>query len=330
MSMSLNCRDHGYEPNARWQTLPPGITWPEVAGVAVDSQDRVFVFNRGQHPVLVFGREGNFINVWGEGLFARPHGITIGPDDSVYCSDDSGHVVHKFTTDGKLLMTLGTRDKPSDTGATSIDFRTIKYAGPPFNYPTNLAIAANGDLFISDGYGNARVHHFSPAGKLLNSWGEPGGGRGQFHVPHGIAIDRDGIVYVADRENSRVQLFTQKGEFVSEWIDVARPSQVFIHTNGDIYIAELGFIAGMWPGTKAPSPDSPGGRVSIFDAKGKLKARWGGGKNPCAPGDFFSPHDICVDSHGDIYVGEVTWSAGGSRGMVPADCHALQKFTCIA
>ncbi len=323
---STDCRVYGYQADDRWHKVPAWITWPEVAAVATDSKDRVFVFNRGEHPVLVFDRQGNLLTSWGEGLFVRPHGITIGPDDSVYCTDDLGHVVYKFTADGQLLLTLGSKGQPSDTGATSIDYRTVKYAGPPFHYPTNLAIAANGDLFITDGYGNARVHRFSPDGKLLHSWGEPGKGPGQFHVPHGIAIDREGIVYVADRENSRVQLFTPDGRYVSEWTNVARPSQVFIHGNGDVYVAELGFIAGMWPGTIAPSPESPGGRVSIFDRTGELKARWGGGKNPSAPGDFFAPHDICVDSHGDAYVAEVVWSAGGNRGLVAADCHALQKF----
>jgi len=323
------CREFGYVADDKWAKLPRGITWPEVAGVAVDSRDRVFVFNRGEHPVIVFDRDGNVLSMWGEGQFTRPHGITIGRDDAVYCTDDLGHTVQKFTADGLLLMTLGTPGSPSDTGATSIDFRTIQYSGPPFHYPTNVAIGDNGDLFISDGYGNARVHQFSADGELLQSWGEPGKGRGQFHVPHGIAIDAAGYVWVADRENSRIQIFTRTGDFAFEWTDVARPSQVFIHGNGDVYVAELGFIAGMWPGTTAPSPDSTGGRVSIFDGNGKLKARWGGGRNPCAPGDFFAPHDICVDSHGDIYVAEVTWSAGGNRGLVPADCHSLQKFTRV-
>jgi DNA-binding beta-propeller fold protein YncE len=326
MNANPTCDQFGYQADDQWAALPSGWSWPEVAGVAVDSQDRVFVFNRGEHPVIVFDRTGRFLTSWGEGAFVRPHGITIDPDDAVYCTDDLGHAVRKYTPEGRLLLTLGTPGKPSDTGATSIDYRTIRYAGPPFHYPTNVALAANGDLYVSDGYGNARVHRFSPDGRLLDSWGEPGGGPGQFRVPHGIAIDRQGIVYVADRENSRLQLFTPDGEYISEWTDVARPSQVFIAGDGRIYVAELGFRAGMWPGTVAPRPDSPGGRLSIFDPHGKLVARWGGGDNPCDPGDFFAPHDICLDSHGDIYVAEVVFSAGGNRGLVPPTCHALQKF----
>ena len=96
-----------------------------------------------------------------------------------------------------------------------------------------------------------------------------------------------------------------------------------------MYVAELGFRAGMWPGTSAPGPDATGGRISVFDHRGRLLARWGGGANPCAPGDFFAPHDLCLDSRGDLYVSEVTWSAGGDRGVVPADCHALQKFARV-
>src|SRR5262249_19178394 len=152
--INKNCRDFGYTPDDHWAKLPPGYSWPEVAGVATDSRDRVFVFNRGEHPVMVFECDGKFLRSWGEGAFVRPHGITIGPDDSVYCSDDSGHVVRKFTPEGRLLLTLGTSGKPSDTGASGNDFRTIRRAGPPFNYPTNLALAADGTMFVSDGYGN--------------------------------------------------------------------------------------------------------------------------------------------------------------------------------
>jgi len=322
-----SCRDFGFEPDDRWAKLPPAISWPEVAAVATDSRDRVYVFNRGEHPVVVFNSDGTFLGSWGEGIFSRPHGLSIAPDDSVYCTDDRGHVVHKFTPDGRLLMTLGTKDRPSDTGATSIDFRTITHAGPPFHYPTNVAISPTGDLYVSDGYGNARVHKFASDGRLLLSWGEPGAGPGQFHVPHGIAVDRDGTVYVADRENSRIQLFDSDGGYLSEWTDVVRPTQVFIDRASDVYVSELGYRAGMWPGTSAPYPDAPGGRLSIFDRTGRLRARWGGGDDPSAPGDFFAPHDVCVDSRGNIYVAEVVWSAGASRGLVPADCHSLQKFT---
>jgi len=314
-----------YQALERWEKLPAGWSFGEVAGVASDSRDRVYVFNRGAHPVIILDREGNFLSSWGEGHFNRAHGITIGPDDAVYCSDDLDHTVRKFTTDGKLLLTLGSSGQPSDTGIDGIDYRTIKRVGPPFNRPTNLALSRNGDMYVSDGYGNARVHKFSPDGKLLYSWGEPGTGPGQFNLPHGIVVDRDDRVYVADRENSRVQIFDGKGKFLAQWTDLARPMQVIMDAAGNVLVAEVGFRAGMFPWAAAPA-DPVGARVSVFTPHGKLLSRWGGGPDPCAVGDFFAPHDLWLDSRSDLYVGEVTMSAGGNRGLVSPDCHCLQKF----
>lgn len=325
-SSSTSCRDFGYSADDQWAKLPPGYSWTEVTAVATDSRDRVYVFNRGEHPVMIFDRDGTFLTSWGEGVFARPHGITIGPDDSVYCTDDLQHTVRKFTPDGEQLLLLGKPGQPADTGATSIDYRTIVRSAGPFYFPTNLALSPDGEMYVSDGYGNARVHKFSADGQLLVSWGEPGAGPGQFHVPHGIAVDRHGTVYVADRENCRVQLFDPAGKFLREWTDIARPCQVFIDAHDDVYVAELGFRAGMWPGTVAPSSDATGGRLSVFNLRGELKARWGGGETPCAAGDFFAPHDVWVDSRGDIYLSEVVMSAGGARGLVSPTCHTLQKF----
>jgi DNA-binding beta-propeller fold protein YncE len=322
-----DCSNFGYSADDGWAKLPAGFRWHEATAVATDSRDRVFVFSRGEVPLVIFDRDGTCITAWGKGMFVRPHGIFIGPDDSVYLTDDSDHTVRKFTAEGKLLLTLGTSGKPSDTGATSVDFRTIQRAGPPFHYPCNVALSPGGEVYVCDGYGNARIHKFTPDGRLLLSWGEPGTGPGQFRIPHGIAVDSRGIVYVADRENSRIQLFDVAGKYLSEWKDVARPCQVFIDRNDKFYVAELGYRAGMWPGTTAPSPDATGGRVSIFDREGKLLARWGGGADPTAPGDFFAPHGIWVDSRGDIYVAEVTMSAGGNKGLVSPGCHSLQKFS---
>jgi DNA-binding beta-propeller fold protein YncE len=302
------------------------MQWTEVAGIAVDRQDRVYVFNRGPRPVAVFDHDGDFLHCWGEGLFARPHGIAIGPDGAVYCTDDLDHTVRKFKADGRLLLTIGSSGRPSDTGATSVDFRTIRRAGPPFHYPTNVAFSPVGELYVCDGYGNARVHKFATDGRLLFSWGEPGSGPGQFHVPHGIAVDPHGNVYVADRENSRIQYFSPSGKFLGAWPDVARPCQIAFDAAGNALVAELGYRAGMWPGERAPSSGATGGRVSLFDERGELLMRWGGGDNPTAAGDFFAPHDIASDSHGDFYVAEVVMSAGGNRGLVATDCHTLQKF----
>src|SRR5436190_14540661 len=339
-SLKIGAGDLRYEALVQWESLPEGWSFVEVAGVATDSQDRVYVFNRGEHPLVIFDRDGRFLSSWGEGQFQRAHGIFIGPDDAVYCTDDLDHNVRKFTPDGKLLLTLGSSGQPSDTGIVGIDYRTIRHAGPPFNRPTNLALAPDGSMYVTDGYGNARVHCFAANGRLLFSWGEPGRGPGQFNLPHGIALDRFGRVYVADRENSRIQVFTPEGKFLAEWTDVIRPMQIFIDRRDRVFVVELGWRAGLFPWQIPPTADplstnggkghgeggEAGARLSIFDLEGQLLARWTCEGDPCAPGNFFAPHDICIDSRGDLYIGEVVWSAGGNRGMVPPNCHALQKF----
>ena len=319
---TVGCGELIYTADDAWAQLPAGWGFHEAVGVATDSQNRVYVFNRGEHPMIVFDRDGRFLKSWGEGQFVRPHGIWIDTDDMLYLSDDQDHTVGKYTPDGKLLFKLGTSGQGSDSGVQNSDYRTITRGAPPFNQPTNLAVAPNRDLYISDGYGNCRVHRFSADGTLLQSWGEPGSGPGEFQLPHGIAVDGGGRVIVADRENSRLQLFTPEGEFLQEWTDVARPCNVFLDEQDRVFVAELGWHAG----TNEPRPDDTGGRVSVFDRDGQLLSRWGGGSTPLACGDFAAPHDIWVDNQGSVYVAEVTMSAAVSRGLVPADCPSLQKF----
>ncbi len=303
--------------------LPDGMKLGEAVGVAVDSRDRLYVFNRGgTQPVIVFDRDGNFVQMWGADQFVRPHGIFIGPDDSVYLTDDQDHTVRKFTPDGELLMTLGISGEGSDSGVELSDYRTIRRPAPPFNLPTNLALAPDDTMYVSDGYGNCCLHKFSANGKLSHSWGAAGDGTGEFQIPHGIGVDHLGRVVVADRENSRLQWFTADGEFIEQWTDVARPCNVIFDDDDNVYVAELGWHAG----TPDPRPNETGGRVSIFSRDGSLLARWGGGKDPYAAGDFIAPHDIWLDSRGDLYVGEVTISAAAARGLVNKDCPSLQKF----
>ena len=164
-----------YHANANWPNWPASWQISEVTAVATDSEDRVFVFSRGDHPVAVFDPGGELLFAWKDIPFTRPHGITIGPDDAVYCVDDLDHTVRKFTLEGKLLQTIGTENVPSDTGYRSdqpASLTTIQRGGGPFNRPTRLSVAPGGDLYVADGYGNARIHHFTAAGELIGSWGE--------------------------------------------------------------------------------------------------------------------------------------------------------------
>jgi hypothetical protein len=319
-----------YEPVVGWEQLPSGYAHPDVAAVGVDSKGRVYLFCRSEHPVMIYERDGRFAGSWGEGIFSmRTHGITIAPDDSVWCVDDAGHSVRKFTPSGKLLLTLAENaGKPSDSGYDGSNLTTIARGAPPFNRPTNLAVAPNGDLYVSDGYGNARVHRFSPAGKLLGSWGEPGTGPGQFMLPHGIAVDTTGNVYVCDRESDRIQVFTAEGRFVREITDVQRPTQIVL-ARGLMYVSELGWRAGQRSFRNGSIVRDLPARVSVFDAKGMVVTRLGG-PDPCAPGSFCAPHGLAVDKDGDLYVAEVVWTIAGKAGLVPPDCHTVQKLALAA
>ncbi|MEA3218158.1 MAG: hypothetical protein QOJ19_4314 [Acidimicrobiia bacterium] len=327
--MGLGSNRIEYEALQGWEQLPEGWSFVEVAGVATDSEDRVYVFSRGDHPVLVFDRDGRFLNAWGEGIFTNAHGICIGPDDTVYCADNMDHTLRIFRTDGTLLQTLGTAGTPSDTGFVAWT-NPVERAAGPFNMLTNAAPGPDGRLYVSDGYGNAAIHVFDRQGEHLFSWGEPGSGPGQFRLPHGIAVDRNGRVYVADRENSRIQIFTSEGSFIDEWRHVLRPDDIFIDAEENLYVAELGFRAGrMRRSMMAAIPEhEPHARVSVLTLDGEVQTTFGGDQ-PCAPGSFFAPHGIWADSRGDLYVGEVGMSAGGRAGLIPLDCHSLQKFVRV-
>jgi hypothetical protein len=323
-----------------WEQKPDDIQHKDVAAVAVDSQGRVYLHTRHDDQTLVYDGDGNFIQAWGLGVFGNAHGITIGPDDSVWCVDNRDHVVRKFTTDGELLQTLGTPGVASETGygrrtgdgpAKIHHNETIQQVAGPFNSCTNIAIAPNGELYVADGYGNARVHRFTAEGELIQSWGEIGTEPGEFHLPHGIWVDRESHVIVADRENDRLQFFNADGEYLDMWTDVLRPTQVIADDDGYVYVSELwrpcepgqgSFVHGL------ATEDMPG-RVSVFDASGRVVARWGADSdNRCAPGNFIAPHDLTLDGEGNLYVAEVAGTFGVSLGRVGPECadHQIQKF----
>jgi DNA-binding beta-propeller fold protein YncE len=309
-----------------WGPVPAGLTYEDAAGVAVGDGDRVYVLTRRPSLVLIFERDGAFVTSWGEGLFTdRTHGITAGPDGGIYCVDDGDQTVRKFTPDGALLLTLGTSGTPSDTGYDGRNVESIQRSAGPFNRPTNVAVGSTGDLYVSDGYGNARVHRFSPQGELLASWGTPGNGPGEFHLVHGIAALPDGRLLVADRENDRIQVFDSDGTYIEQWTDIQRPTHVAFDPRHEVLaVSELGWRAGQRSFVHGKRPDLPS-RVSILDTAGSVMDRWGGA-DVQAPGSFIAAHGIAVDSAGDLYVAEVSWTIGVSQGLVPAGCHTLQKF----
>ena len=268
-----------YELIQDWPKLPSGEALGVVSTVATDSKDRVYAFQRQDPPVMVFDRDGNYLSRWGIGAITDPHGMTI-VDDIVYITDRSDHVAVKFTLDGKLLQVIGDRGVFSDTGCENPGDLVPRAAGP-FNYCTEMAPSPTGDIYVSDGYRNARVHRFSREGRLIQSWGQPGKTEaGHFHLVHSLLIDPEGKVYVCDRANRRVQIFSPDGEFITMWTGMGGPDNIVRDKDGIFYIAEQ-------------ADESGDSHVSIWDGDGNVLQRW----------PIRHAHGLWVDSHGDIYLG---------------------------
>jgi DNA-binding beta-propeller fold protein YncE len=283
-----------YRVEEGWGELPDGWSYGDAPAACVDSRDNVYVFTRGKHPVIVFDRAGKFLRSWGYDIgFVNAHGAAIGPDDLLYLTDDFGHAVRKCTPDGKVLLTIGTPKQAAP-----------RFSGEPFNRCTHTALSPQGDIYVSDGYGNARVHKYSPNGKLQFSWGEPGTGPGQFNLVHNICCDDDGWVYVADRENHRVQVFDRNGKYETQWRNLARPCGLYVGRGKDP-LAVVGELGPETAGTMMKDVPNLGPRVSIVSAQGDVLAHLGTRSAGEQPGQFIAPHGIAVDSRGDIYVAEV-------------------------
>jgi len=315
MGVVLGEGKYRYEAVEGWGALPDGMKLGEVAAIAVDDRDRVYVFNRSTNPMVVFDRDGNFLSTWGQELFKWPHGLHIGPDQSIYCTDEGSHTVCKCTLDGKLLMRIGV---PGEAAP--------RMSCRPFNRCTHTALAPNGDIYVSDGYGNAAVHKFSPDGKHLLSWGGPGCDKGQFNLPHNIHCDADGLVYVADRENHRIQIFDGDGRYQGQWNNLHRPSAMFM-TPGPCPLCFVGEIA-PYMAVNRETPNL-GPRISILsggEVVGRLNSHGGPGNGA---GQFTSPHAIAMSQSGDLYVGEVTvssWPSLFPGRPLPENLNSLKKL----
>ncbi|MXY88859.1 MAG: hypothetical protein F4Y92_08375, partial [Dehalococcoidia bacterium] len=246
---------------------------------------------------------------FGRGVFdARTHGMFIGADEAVWCVDDGTHSITKWSQDGELLLTLGGDPAPI-------------WSGAPFNRPTHAAVSpTSGDLYITDGYGNSNVHRYTADGEHVLSWGGPGIDAGLFIRPHNVAVDEEERVYVADREAHRVQVFDSEGNFLEMWNNIHRPDGMVLGPDGNIYIGELNGMGGMegCPGL--------GHRVSILSRGGDLLARFGDEEEGEGPGQFIAPHGVAVDSRGDIYVGEVSFSIVGRTLDPPRELKSFTKL----
>lgn len=249
--------------------LPSTLTLGTVSSVAIDSKGILYVLHRGDKadPVVVVNQEGKVLRSWGKGMFTVPHSIRIDPEGNVWTVDAGSSVLQKFTPEGKKLQEISVGEVATGD----------KCAFPTLCGTTDVTFGPNGRLFISDGYGNARVLEYSADGKRVKVWGGPGKGPGEFQIPHGIAYDRD-TLYVADRTNARVQRFDLNGKYLGEWNNVGRPFALQV-SGGALW------VAGMTLEQKA-TPQI----LKIDMANGNILGQ------TAAPG----PHSIGINANGEL------------------------------
>jgi len=268
-------KDLGYAVLRDWPQLPSGWGLGQVAGVAIDSRNRYYIYHRGREApsLLCFDREGELLDSWGRGVFIRPHMAKCDEDQNIWLIDDGGHVLSYYSPDGELIKTLGIKGVAGEDATH-------------FNRPTDIAFGADGGFYVSDGYGNTRIARFDADLNFVGQWGSMGRGPGEFLLPHGITTDSDGLVYVADRTNWRVEIFTPDGDFLREWTHIGRIFQIVHGHGGYLYTV-----------------DGTHGRVTKLDYSGRILGFFG------TPGDdlgqLSTAHDLAVASNGDILVAQL-------------------------
>jgi N-acyl-D-amino-acid deacylase len=219
-----------YRVVPHWGTPAPPLAWGETPSISLDAAGRVFAFTRAEPPVIELDPSGTILKTWGDKMFVWPHGLRIDRDGFVWITDGRarngiGQQVFKFTRDGQLVMTLGTKGVSGDGPNT-------------FNSPTDVAVAPNGDIFVSDGHVNSRIVKFSKDGTFIKAWGKRGDGPGEFNVPHTIFFDSQGRLLVGDRANRRIQIFDQDGRFLDQWTQFGSPSGIFIAPDDTLYVVD--------------------------------------------------------------------------------------------
>lgn len=286
-----------YEVVHGWPVMPDGYVLGQVSGVAVDSHNHVFVFHRAEGSwaadktkliasptILCFeGTSGKLVASWGENQFLEPHGLRVDREDNVWVTDRGLQQVFKFSHDGKLLLTIGTA-------------RVAGWDASHFDKPTDIAFASDGGVYISDGYGNSRVAKFSADGKFQFEWGRKGTGPGEFDLPHSVAVDARGQVYVADRSNARIQVFDANGKFLKMWKseELGRPWTLALGADNRLYVVDGGDM-------KPIPPDR--GQILKLDLEGNILAKWSRFGN--YDGQIYWGHAITVGNDGAVYVGDV-------------------------
>ncbi len=271
----------GYEPVPDAFDLPPGANFGGTSGVAIDSKGRIYVLHRGPMPLMVFDADGKFIRGFGDGLFDRPHGLRIDADDNIWATDVAGHVVYKFNPAGRLQMVLGVKGRPGEWH----DFGHLRL----FNEPSEAAVGPAGDIYVLQGHGKAdsRVVKFDRNGQFINSWGGTGKGPGQFDVPHSIVFDAKGLLHIADRSNSRIQVFDADGNYIRESKHPGPPCGLFITPGQDLWLAH-----------------GHAGKVMKLDLDGNVVGIIPGGGPGKTIGLYGEAHYIAVSAREEIFVAD--------------------------
>ena len=301
MMPGAQAQDNPYRVEEGWAKFPEGRKWGSTSGVDVDRDGNIWVFERcgdrscaGSNlaPIFKFDRSGKAMKWFGAGMFVFPHGMHVDKDGNVWVTDaegkdGKGHQVVKFNPDGKVLLVLGRAGVAGDGPDT-------------FNRPSAVTTGPNGDIFVADGHGeesNARVVKFSKDGKFIKTWGKKGTATGEFDVPHAIATDSRGRVFVGDRSNSRIQIFDQDGKFLEEWKQFGRPSGIFIDRNDIIYVADSQSDTKRNPGFKRG--------IRIGSAKDGSVQALIPGIGP-EPDKESVPEGVAADAMGNVYGAETS------------------------
>ncbi|WP_411273922.1 peptidyl-alpha-hydroxyglycine alpha-amidating lyase family protein [Daejeonella sp.] len=266
------------QPARKFLKQSADLNFGAVSGVAQNSKGHTFVFNRGLHPLIEFDKKGKFVRYLAEGLIKTSHGIRIDSQDNIWLTDVASHLVLKLNSKGKVQMVLGKADTPGewdDTGKIVL-----------FNKPSDIGFGRNGDIFITDGYGNSRVVKLNKDGQFLKAWGSKGTGEGQFNIVHAIVTDAQGLLYVADRENKRIQIFDQEGNLLKIWTHVGSPYGLYVTQEQEIFLT-----------------DGVADQILKMDLSGNIMGRYGASGK--AGGQFGLPHGIIVTPAGEIIVAEI-------------------------
>jgi DNA-binding beta-propeller fold protein YncE len=283
-----------YVVDPTWPAKPRDYGWAAMPGIAVDREDNVWIFTRAKPPVQVYDSSGKFVRAWTSESILIPHHIRVDHGGHIWVTDIGSHTVQKYTQDGKLLLTIGT---PGEAGCDETHF----------NKPTDMTILPNGDVFVSDGYGNRRVVHLDSKGKFIKAWGEEGTGPGQFALPHSIVADSRGRIYVADRENARVQIFNTDGKLLGMWDELMTPWGLYVINNDELWICGSSRFVSEESDGWIVTP--PGDQIMVkLDRDGKVLLHVELPNDAVPPRDAGSVdwvHGIALDSKGNMYLGDI-------------------------